>query len=68
MYLVEVKSRRTRKPEGRRLLRRPRHRQEDNFKICPKQIEMGSMDWIILAQDTDQWRAIVKTVMNTFVP
>jgi hypothetical protein len=29
---------------------------------------MGNMDWIILDQDTGQWRAIVKTVMNTFVP
>jgi hypothetical protein len=24
----------------------------------------GGMDWIDLAQDTDQWRALVNTVMN----
>jgi hypothetical protein len=26
------------------------------------------MDWIDLAQDRDQWRALVKTVMNIQVP
>jgi hypothetical protein len=25
--------------------------------------EMGGMDWIDLAQDMDQWRALVNTVM-----
>jgi hypothetical protein len=26
------------------------------------------MDWIDLAKDRDQWRAIVNTVMNLWVP
>jgi hypothetical protein len=26
------------------------------------------MDWIDLAQDTDQWWALVNTVMNLIVP
>jgi hypothetical protein len=29
---------------------------------------MGDMDWIHLAQDRDQWRALVNTVMNLGAP
>jgi hypothetical protein len=29
-----------------------------------REIEWGGMDWIDLAQDRDQWRALVNTVMN----
>jgi hypothetical protein len=29
-----------------------------------KEIGCGGMDWINLAQDRDQWRALVNTVMN----
>jgi hypothetical protein len=28
----------------------------------------GVMDWIDLAQDKDQWQALVNTVMNLRVP
>jgi hypothetical protein len=30
--------------------------------------DWGSMDWIDLAYDTDQWRALVNTVLNLPVP
>jgi hypothetical protein len=28
----------------------------------------GGMDWIDLAQDADQWKALVNTVMNLQIP
>jgi hypothetical protein len=32
------------------------------------EIEWGGLDWIYPAQDRDQWRALVNTVMNLAVP
>jgi hypothetical protein len=56
------------KPEGKRPLGRPRHRWADNIKIDLREIVWDGMDWIDLAQDRDQWRALVNTVMNLRVP
>jgi hypothetical protein len=56
------------KPEGKRSLGRPRHRWEDNIKIHFRDIGFGDVDWIDLARDGDQWRALVNTVMNLWVP
>jgi hypothetical protein len=33
-----------------------------------REIDWGGMDWIDLAQDRDQWRALVNTVMNLGAP
>jgi hypothetical protein len=33
-----------------------------------REIGWDCMDWIDLAQDRDQWRALVNTVMNLWVP
>jgi hypothetical protein len=56
------------KPEGKRPLESPRHRWVDNNKIDLREIEGGGTDWIDLAQDSDQWRSLVNTVMNLRVP
>jgi hypothetical protein len=52
------------KPEGRRPLGRPRCRCEYNFKMDLREIGWDGMNWIDHAQDRDQWRALVNTVMN----
>jgi hypothetical protein len=52
------------KAEGNRPLGRPRRRWVDNIKMNLREIGWGGMDWIDLAQERDQWRALVKTVMN----
>jgi hypothetical protein len=56
------------KPEGRGPLGRPRRRWEDNIKMNFREIGWGRMDWIDLAQDRDQWSALVNTEMNLRVP
>jgi hypothetical protein len=56
------------KPEGKRLLGRPGCRWVDNIKMDLRDIECDGMNWIDLNQDTDQWRALVNTVMNYGVP
>jgi hypothetical protein len=38
------------------------------IKIDLREIGWDGMDWIDLAQDRDQWRALVDTVINPRVP
>jgi hypothetical protein len=52
------------KPEGKRPLERPRRRWEDGIRIDLREIGLGGVDWIPLAQDRDQWRAVASAVMN----
>jgi hypothetical protein len=57
------------KPEGKRLLGRPRHKWEDNIKMDLKEVGGGGRgDWMELAQDRDRWRALVGTVREFQVP
>jgi hypothetical protein len=53
---------------ARRLLCRPTSRQEDNIKMDLKGIVYDCVERIHLAQDMDQWPALVNTVMNHQVP
>jgi hypothetical protein len=55
------------KPEGNRPLGRPRHRWEGNITMNLR-VGWDGVNWIDLAQDTDQWRSLVNTVMNLQVP
>jgi hypothetical protein len=55
-------------PEGKRTLGRPRCRWVDNMKMDLREIGWDAMDWFDLAQDRDQWRALVNAAMNLQVP
>jgi hypothetical protein len=56
------------KPEGKRPPGRLRRMWEDNIKMDLREIGWGGIDWINLAQDRDQWRALENTVINLRVP
>jgi hypothetical protein len=55
-------------PEGKRPLGRQRCRWVGNIKMDLREIEWDCMDWIDLAQNGDQWKALVNAVMNLRVP
>jgi hypothetical protein len=46
------------KPEGKRLPGRPRRRWMDSIKMDLREVGWGGIDWIDLAQDRNQWRAL----------
>jgi hypothetical protein len=54
------------KPEGKRPLGRPRR----GWTILKWILEIvwAGVDWIDIAQDRDQWRALVNTILNLRVP
>ena len=56
------------KPKGKRPLRRPRRRWEDNIKMDLQEVGGSCGDWMELAQDRDRWRALVGTARNLRVP
>jgi hypothetical protein len=56
------------KPEGKRPLARPRRLWVDTIKMGLREIGWGGMNWILLAQDRGQWRALVSTVTNILFP
>jgi hypothetical protein len=56
------------KHEWERPLGRPRRRWEDNIRIDLRKKRRESVYWIHMAQDKNQWRVLVNTVMNLRVP
>jgi hypothetical protein len=49
-------------------LERLRRRCEDIIRMDLRKIGWEVVDWIHLAEDRDQWRALVNTVLNLRVP
>jgi hypothetical protein len=45
-------------------LGRPSRRWEDGIRMDLREIGLGSVEWIQLAQDRYRWRALVNTLMN----
>jgi hypothetical protein len=56
------------KAERKRPPGRPRRGWVDNIKIDLGEIGWDDVDWIDMAQDRNQWRALVNTVLNLRVP
>jgi hypothetical protein len=51
-------------PERKRPLRRLRRKWVDNIEMDRREIRWCGMDWIDLAEVSDQWKALVNTLMN----
>jgi hypothetical protein len=49
------------KPEGKRLLGRPRHRWVDNIRMDLGEVGWGDVVWTGLAPDRNSWRALVNS-------
>jgi hypothetical protein len=56
------------KPEGKRPLGRPTGKSVDNIKIDLRGVGWGGMDWVDVAQDRDECRTLVNTVIYLRVP
>jgi hypothetical protein len=56
------------KREGKRPLGKPRLRWVNNIKMDLRVIGWDGVDWIDLAQDRDQWRALMIRIINFWIP
>jgi hypothetical protein len=52
------------KPEGKKLLGRPRHRLVHIIEMNVRELDWSRVDWTDVAEDGDQWRALVNTEMH----
>jgi hypothetical protein len=49
--------------EGKRAVEKPRHRREDSTKIYLREERLGDVDWIHLAENTEQ-RQVLRVAYN----
>jgi hypothetical protein len=56
------------KPEGKRPLGRQKRKWVDNIKMDLRETGWDGVDWMDMAQDREQWRALVNTVLSLRVP
>jgi hypothetical protein len=56
------------KPEGKIPRLRPIRRWGDNIKMDFGEIRLRGVQWILVAQGRNQWRALVNTVMDLGIP
>ena len=54
----------TGKPTGKRPLRRPRRRWEDNIRMDLEDRGISAGNWVDSAQDRNYWRALVDAALN----
>jgi hypothetical protein len=52
----------------KRPLGRLKRRWEDNIRMDLMEVGWKDVDWIHIAEDRDQWRAVVNNLMNLHVP
>jgi hypothetical protein len=55
------------KPEGKRTHIRLRRTWEDNIRMDPAEMFWEVVDWVHLAYNRDQLRALLNTVMNLLI-
>jgi hypothetical protein len=63
-----IKKKIARRLEGKRPHGGPRCRWEDNIRKDLRETDCNVADWIHLAQDRYQWRALVNKVIKFWVP
>jgi hypothetical protein len=56
------------KARGKRPVGSPRRRWVNYIKMDLREVVWGGVDWIYVAQDSDQCRAFINTVMKLRVP
>jgi hypothetical protein len=52
------------RPKGKRPPWRPKHRWENGIRMDFRETGWEGVEWVQLAQDREQWQAVVNEVMN----